>query len=293
MLKFEAKDTAFRRNHVFRMGGRSLQKTGPLLMGILNITPDSFFSGSRITNERELLDRAGLMLEQGADILDLGAVSTRPGASDLGPEEEHSRLIPAIRLIVRHFPEAFLSVDTWRTEIAREAIEAGAFMINDISGGIFDAQMVEFIAEKNVPYVMMHTTGRPSEMQNKALEAGEVIEAVKNFFRKQIDLFKRKGAKQLITDPGFGFGKTLNANYVMLGRLRELRLENHPQLVGLSRKSMIYKLLDETPETVLNGTTSLNTIALLNGADILRVHDVKEAKEIIELTRKLAQSLSL
>lgn len=291
MLNFEAKDTAFRRNHLFHMGGRSLQKTGPLLMGILNITPDSFFSGSRITSEKKLLEKAGLMLEQGADILDLGAVSTRPGASDLGPEEEHSRLIPAIKLIVKHFPEAFLSVDTWRAEIAREAVEAGAFMINDISGGIFDAQMVDFIAEKNIPYVMMHTTGRPSDMQNKAIEAGEVLEAIKNFFREQIDLFSRKGAKQLITDPGFGFGKTLNANYVMLGRLQELRLENYPQLAGLSRKSMIYRLLYETPETALNGTTSLNTIALLNGADILRVHDIKEAKEVVELTNKLAQSL--
>ncbi len=293
MLNFEAKDTAFRRNHMFRMGERSLQKTGPILMGILNITPDSFFSGSRITTEKKLLEKAGLMMEQGADILDLGAVSTRPGASDIGIEEEYSRLIPAIKLIVRHFPEAFLSVDTWRTEIAREALEAGAFMINDISGGIFDAQMVDFIAEKNVPYVMMHTTGRPSEMQNNALEAGEVLKAVKNFFQRQIELFKRKGANQLITDPGFGFGKTLDANYVMLGRLQEIRLENYPQLVGLSRKSMIYKLLDETPETALNGTTSLNTIALLKGADILRVHDIKEAKEVVGLTNRLAQSLSM
>lgn len=293
MHKFEAKDTAFRRNHVFRLGGRSLIKTGPMLMGILNITPDSFFSGSRITNEKILLEKVGLMLEQGADILDLGAVSTRPGASDLGPEEEYSRLIPAIKLVVSHFPEAFLSVDTWRAEIAREAIEAGAFMINDISGGSFDEEMVEFIAEKNVPYVMMHTTGRPSEMQNKALEAGEVLEAVNHFFRQQIDLFSQKGAKQLITDPGFGFGKTLDANFAMLGCLQELRLENYPQLVGLSRKSMIYKLLDETPVTALNGTTSLNTIALLNGADILRVHDIKEAKEVVELTSRLAQTLSM
>lgn len=292
-MEIEDKDTPFQRNHSFAYGGRRLCKKGPMLMGILNLTPDSFYEGSRVNDHKALLQKVQLMLEQGADLLDIGAVSTRPGALGLTLSEELDRLMPALKLIVRHFPEALISIDTWRAEVAKASLNEGAFMINDISGGTFDSEMPVFIGQNNVPYVMMHTTGRPSEMQNKALEAGEVLEAVNHFFRQQIDLFSQKGAKQLITDPGFGFGKTLDANFAMLGCLQELRLENYPQLVGLSRKSMIYKLLDETPVTALNGTTSLNTIALLNGADILRVHDIKEAKEVVELTSRLAQTLSM
>ncbi|HMM12084.1 MAG TPA: dihydropteroate synthase [Bacteroidales bacterium] len=289
MIKFEAKDTAFHRNHSFSCGGRTLNRQGPLLMGILNITPDSFYGGSRVVTADEIIRKAGQMLSEGADILDIGAMSTRPGAAEISEEEELERLLPALRLIMQHFPDCFVSVDTWRAEVARRSLELGAFMINDISGGTFDAAMAELIGRNDVPYIMMHIKGRPADMQANPIGAGDVLDEVKAFFNQQLELFGQYGSRQLITDPGFGFGKTMEANYLMLSKLPELRAGNFPQLVGISRKSMIYKRLSINVEDALNGTTALNTLALMFGADILRVHDVKEARQTIELLKTLTE----
>lgn len=258
-------------------------------MGILNITPDSFYEGSRIMSEKALLGRVGQMLEEGADLIDIGAVSTRPGAVEPDQEEEMNRLVPAVRSVIRHFPECFISVDTWRAEVAKAALNEGAFMINDISGGTFDPDMVKFIGQTNMPYVMMHIKGKPSTMQMDPLRAGEVIEKVRAFFIQQLQAFEQYGARQIITDPGFGFGKTLEANYVMLNQLENLRFKDYPLLVGISRKSMINKALNTTPEEALNGTTALHVVSLLKGADILRVHDVKEADQVVKLLFKVKQ----
>lgn len=289
MINFDAKDTAFSRNHSFKFGGRTLSRKGPLLMGILNITPDSFFEGSRMMSEKALLSRVGQMLDEGVALIDIGAVSTRPGADEPGKEEEMKRLIPAVRSVVRHFPQCFVSVDTWRAEVAKAALNEGAFMINDISGGTFDPEMPELIGRNNIPYVMMHIKGRPSTMQLEPLQASEVIGKVRAFFLHQLEQFEQCGARQIITDPGFGFGKTLEANYRMLNQLENLRIKEYPLLVGISRKSMIYKVLNTTPEEALNGTSVLHTISLLKGADILRVHDVKEADQVLKLLFKMKQ----
>lgn len=258
-------------------------------MGILNITPDSFYEASRVMDQKALLEQVGRMLDDGADLIDIGAISTRPGAGEPGQEEEMKRLVPAVRTVIRHFPECFVSVDTWRAEVAKAALDEGAFMINDISGGTFDPDMVKLIGQTNMPYVMMHIKGKPSTMQLNPLRAGEVIKKVRKFFLHQLQTFEQYDARQLITDPGFGFGKTMNANYMMLTQLENLRIKDYPLLVGISRKSMIYKSLNTTPQEALNGTTALHVVSLLKGADILRVHDVKEADQVVKLLFKIKQ----
>jgi dihydropteroate synthase len=290
MRNFEAKDTAFRRIHSFTFNSRTFHKQGPIVMGIVNITPDSFFEKSRVTNEKELLKVVGRMLEEGADLIDLGAVSTRPGSNGLDLQQEIQRLIPAIHSVIKHFPESFVSVDTWRAEVAKAALNEGAFMVNDISGGTFDAKMPELIGKINVPYVIMHTKGMPADMQQNPLQSDQVIDEVKAFFKLQTYRLEHLGASQLIIDPGFGFGKSLDANYTMLNSLEQLRTKDYPMLIGISRKSMIYKLLNSTPEEALNATTALHMYCILNGADILRVHDVKEARQVIDIAKKVMQS---
>jgi dihydropteroate synthase len=281
-LQLNDKNTAFLRTIKLDFNGKCLTKKGPILMGILNLTPDSFYTRSRVIDAEYLTSTAGRMLDEGADFLDLGGVSTRPGAENVSTNDEIKRLLPAIKTLLKAFPEAFISIDTYRKAVAEIMLNEGAFIINDISGGKFDQDMPDFIGKYNVPYVMMHIHRNPSEMQKLPLDT-EVLSEVKLFFEKQSEIFEMKGANQLILDPGFGFGKTLSANYRLLANLNELRVKDYPLLIGISRKSMIYKPLDIDPEKALNGTSVLNTIALLKGANILRVHDVKEARETVDL----------
>jgi dihydropteroate synthase len=252
-------------------------------MGILNLTPDSFYDGGKYNSDKDLLQKVEIMLKEGANIIDIGAASTRPGASEISEEEEIKRLIPNIKKISKHFPEAIISVDTYRSKIAYEAIENGALMINDISGGTFDENMFKTIADLNVPYILMHIKGTPGNMQNNP-EYSNVVEDVLRFFKEQLQkLDAFNVTKNIILDPGFGFGKNLDHNYILLKKLETIKALGFPLLVGVSRKSMINKVLETSPNDALNGTTVLNTIALLNGANILRVHDVNEAVEAVKI----------
>jgi dihydropteroate synthase len=280
------KNTAFSRTVKFEFQGRQFGKRGPLLMGILNITPDSFYAGSRIENEYQLILAADKMLNEGADFLDIGAFSTRPGADLVSEKEELERIIPAVKAISSTFNDAIISVDTFRKSIAEKAVEAGAMIINDISGGTFDAGMPAFIGANNIPYIIMHLFGTSGSMHQQ-YQGNDLINDIKDFFRKQIDLFESLGASQLFLDPGFGFGKSIEGNYELLARFNELRFADYPMLIGVSRKSMIYKTLSVDAENALNGTTVLNTFSILKGADILRVHDIKPAKEAISLCHKI------
>ncbi len=265
-----------------KSGSKLISFDKPLVMGILNITEDSFYEGSRFTKPDELLLQATKMIAEGADILDIGAVSTRPFADEVTAEEELKRILPAIELLRKEFPNQFLSVDTWRSEVAKKAIDAGADMINDISGGCFDKHMAETIAKYDKPFVIMHTKGDPKNMQVNP-QYNDVNQEISDYFKSKIIQFNKLGAKQLILDPGFGFGKSVEHNYEILKNLKRYQAFGLPIMVGISRKSMINKILNTNPSESLNGTTALNTIALLKGANILRVHDVKEAKEVIKL----------
>ncbi|MBG0857960.1 MAG: dihydropteroate synthase [Bacteroidales bacterium] len=252
-------------------------------MGVLNITPDSFYSGSRVTEEPEIISLAQKMTEEGADILDIGGYSSRPGAMDIPEEEESRRVLKAIGIIRRELPEAVISIDTFRAEIARQAVGAyGVQIINDISGGEGDPGMFRVIEELNVPYVMMHMQGNPRTMQDHPMYDDVVADTLK-WFGKKIYRLQSAGVKDLIIDPGFGFGKTIDQSFEMLSRLGDFSIAGLPVLIGISRKSMIWRTLDITPEEALNGTSVLNMAALMNGADILRVHDVKEAVQTIRL----------
>jgi dihydropteroate synthase len=269
-----------------KSGSKSISLDKPLVMGILNLTNDSFYEGSRFSNPDSFLNQASKMINEGADILDIGAVSTRPFADDVSEADELKKLLPAIELISKKFPHQFLSIDTWRSVVAKEAIEMGADMINDISGACFDENMPVIIAKYKKPFVVMHTKGDPKSMQiNPSYE--NVNEEILKFFKSRIKLLNEAGVEQLILDPGFGFGKSVAHNYEILKQLGAFKIFRLPILAGLSRKSMINKVLKTTPNEALNGTTVLNTIALLNGANILRVHDVKEAKEVIKLISML------
>ena len=262
----------------------------PIVMGILNVTEDSFFDGGRYTSDVAVLRRAGQILSEGAAIIDIGAVSTRPGAADVSAEEEWARLRPALQQILREFPDAVISVDTWRAEIARRSVDNGASIINDISGGTFDAAMPEVVAKTQVPYVMMHTTAKPAQMQQQTI-SGDLWKSIFHFFDRQLSVFHAAGASDIILDPGFGFGKTLEQNYQLMNQLDGFKKYRLPILVGISRKSMIYKFLETNPDGALNGTTVLNTIALMKGADILRVHDVKEAVEAVKIVKQLVKGM--
>jgi dihydropteroate synthase len=268
-------------------GGKLIDLSVPRVMGILNITPDSFYAGSRYNSEKEILSAATMMLEEGADILDVGAYSSRPGAKDISIEEESTRVLKAIKLINRELPDAVISVDTFRSDIAMEAVvECGALIINDISGGEADTKMFDTVGKLNVPYVLMHMKGDPRTMQKKPVYEDIVADILK-WFGERIFILNSAGLKDIIIDPGFGFGKTIDNNFEMLRRLGDFSITGLPLLVGISRKSMIWKTLSITSEEALNGTTVLNEIALNNGADILRVHDVKEAVQAVKLIDKL------
>lgn len=254
----------------------------PLVMGILNYTEDSFYDGGRYTSEKNIIERAGQLLEEGADIIDIGTVSTRPGAMDVDETTERSRIRQAVKIILEHFPETFISIDTWRASVAQIAIDEGAAMINDISGGTFDEAMIPTVAKAKVPYCLMHSPAKPEVMQHHT-KYENLIGDILRFFGAQVNKLKELGANDIILDPGFGFGKTLEQNYFLMKNLNAFDSFGLPILVGISRKSMIYKLLNTDAEHALNGTTVLNTIALMKGAHILRVHDVKEAKECVKM----------
>jgi dihydropteroate synthase len=254
----------------------------PRVMGILNLTPDSFYDGGRYQLHDQYLSRTEQMLNEGADIIDIGAISTKPGSSDVTEKEEMQRLLRALSLLVRKFPKAIFSVDTFRSSVAKYAAEAGAGIINDISGGNLDEQMFETVASLNIPYILMHMRGIPSIMQLNPTY-GDVVSEIDQFFRKKVAALKEVGVNQVIIDPGFGFGKTIEHNYKLLKHLEIFKKIGPPILIGVSRKSMINKLLKIKPEEALNATSALHTLALLKGADILRVHDVKEAVQVIKV----------
>lgn len=251
-------------------------------MGILNVTDDSFYDGGRYTNDAAVLRRAEQILSEGAAIIDVGAVSTKPGAADISVEEEWKRLEKPLALITRNFPDAIVSVDTWRADIAQRSVEAGAAIINDVSGGTFDERMAEVVGRLQVPYVLMHTTAKPDKMQQQPL-GEDMLLTMMQFFARQLAIFKEAGCVDLILDPGFGFGKTLEQNYFLMKNLSAFQIFECPILVGISRKSMIYKLLETSPDEALTGTVVLNTLALQQGASILRVHDVREAVEAVKV----------
>lgn len=259
----------------------------PKVMGILNITPDSFYAQSR-TTPAEVLRKAEQMLEEGATFVDIGGYSSRPNAQEVSPQEELQRVVPVVEALVKHFPDIRISVDTFRAEVARESLEAGACIINDISAGQIDPAIWEVVAHYQVPYIAMHMRGTPQTMQTYT-EYDQLTKDILYYFSQIKDKARQLRINDLIIDPGFGFSKTLAQNYELMQQLALFKALECPILVGISRKSMIYKLLDITPETALNGTTVLNTFALLHGADILRVHDVKEAVECVKIVGELCR----
>lgn len=270
-------------------GGKLIDLSEPICMGILNVTPDSFYDGGVYNRGIELIiKRAGEMLEEGASIIDIGGMSSRPGARLIDIEEELQRVIPTIKALLSAFPDIVLSVDTLRTEVARQAVDSGATLINDISAGQIDKEMFEYIGRSGVPYVLMHMQGLPATMQQNPTY-GDIIVEITDFFINKISLLRQLGVKDIILDPGFGFGKTLNQNYTLLKNISAFHILECPVLVGVSRKSMVNKVLDISPEMALNGTTALHMVALINGASILRVHDVKEAMETIKLWKKIQE----
>lgn len=256
------------------------------VMGIINVTPDSFYDGGATLNIEDIVEQAGTMLSEGATFLDVGGYSTRPGAAEVSITEEMERVLPAIRAILDSFPKAIISVDTFRSEVARVSVEAGAAMINDVSGGQADPQMLPTIAELQVPFVMMHSRGNPRNMQTMT-QYEQITRDLLYYFSEHLAKARSLGINDLIVDPGFGFAKTLEQNYELLSQLELLQSLKTPVLVGLSRKSMIYKLLDSSPAEALNGTTALHTVSLIKGADILRVHDVREAVECVKLVEQM------
>jgi dihydropteroate synthase len=267
--------------------GKLLDLAVPKVMGIINVTPDSFYSGSRFNTDNEILKVGETMLIEGADILDVGGYSSRPGASNVPVEEEKRRVVNAIGLLRKRFPSAVISVDTFRSDVALEAINGcGADIINDITGGDSDEKMFATVADLHVPYILMHMKGTPETMQLNPVY-DDVVSDILKWIGERVVKLQSAGVKDIIIDPGFGFGKTIEQNYELLSRLEDLFIPGFPVLVGLSRKSMIWKTLEIQPEEALAGTSVLNTIALLKGADILRVHDVKEAVQTIRLVGKL------
>lgn len=262
--------------------GKLLFIDKPLIMGILNLTKDSFFAGSRVQTTEAIKNKAAQMISEGADILDLGAQSTRPGSIRISAEDELKKLIPTIKLLTQNFPGIVISIDTYHSKVAEQTVNAGASIINDISGGEMDKSMVETVAKLNVPYICMHMKGVPDTMQQQA-HYHNITQEILDFFIRKIDICNRAGIKDVIIDPGFGFAKSISQNLRLLKELETFKLLEKPIMAGVSRKSTIYKTLNISSEDSLNGTTVLNTFALLNGASILRVHDVKEAREAITL----------
>ena len=274
-------------NKLINVNGQLMDFERPRVMGILNVTPDSFYAGSRQQTADDITRRVHQIIEEGGDIIDIGAYSSRPFAEDVSPEEEMRRLHQGLGIVRKVAPEAIISVDTFRSDVARMCVEEfDVAIINDISGGEMDQHMFATIAELQVPYILMHMKGTPQDMQvNPGYE--HLLKEVLYYFSKKVAQLHDLGVKDIILDPGFGFGKTIDDNYLLLEHLDDFQILELPILVGVSRKSMIYKVLGITPEDALNGTTALNTIALMKGADLLRVHDVREATEVINIVEKI------
>lgn len=266
--------------------GTLVDVSSPKVMGILNITPDSFYDGGKYKNESEILKQTQKMLSEGATFIDVGAYSSRPGAKHISEDEELQRIVPVIELLIKEFPEIMISVDTFRSKIAKETISSGAAMINDISGGNMDANMFETISKLQVPYIIMHMLGTPQNMQNNP-SYNNVTQEIISFFAEKIFKLHQLKVNDILIDVGFGFGKTIEHNFELLKNLSLFKSLDTPILVGVSRKSMLYKTLNSSAKEALNATTSANTIALLNGANILRVHDVKEAVEAIKIVEQI------
>jgi len=272
---------------ILQLGKKNLDVSHPVVMGILNVTPDSFYDGGHYETETAIIGRIHQIVEEGAGIIDIGAYSTRPGAAMVDKKEELARLAPAVELVRKYYPSVPVSIDTFRSEVAREIYHClGEVIVNDISGGTMDTEMFGFIAETRLPYVMMHIQGTPQTMQKNPVYR-DVTKEVYRFFEERTDLLRAAGMENIILDPGFGFGKTLDNNYELMNHLDLFQELGYPLLVGISRKSMISRLLETTPAEALNGTTVLNTIALMKGAAILRVHDVKEAVETVKIVERL------
>ncbi|MDB5134144.1 MAG: folP [Mucilaginibacter sp.] len=278
------KDTFFRKKETINAGGKLISLATPKVMGIINLTPDSFYAGSRKPLISDALLQANKMLSEGADFLDIGAYSSRPGADDISEQEETDRLLPVVELISANHPDAIISVDTFRSQVAEAAIKAGAHIINDISGGQLDKNMFAAVARLQVPYILMHTKGSPQNM-NQLAQYEDVFTEVLDYFAGRYYELKQLGVHDVIIDPGFGFAKMQDHSYALMSRLQHLNVLQLPILVGVSRKRMVYNVTGGTAEDALNGTTALNTIALMKGASILRVHDVKEAVEAIKIFR--------
>ena len=283
-MLFTQNDKSFyRKKSTLNLNGHLIDLSSPLVMGILNITPDSFYDGGVYTTDLSILKRAVQIVDEGGQFIDIGGMSTRPGAKEISVQEEIDRLLPAVRLVKREFPDISLSVDTYRSEVIQQVYdEAGDFIVNDVSGGTFDNQLFEKVAELNLPYILMHTKGKSDTMQKNPVY-NDVVKEVILFLSAQVQKLKQLGVCDILIDPGFGFGKSAAHNYELLNRLDAFRIFELPLLVGLSRKAMIWRELNLTPDQSLNGTTVLNTLALAGGCDILRIHDVKEAIEAIKL----------
>lgn len=266
--------------------GKLVELSVPRVMGILNCTPDSFYDGARYNNEHAIVAQAAKMLSEGADFIDMGAYSSRPDAELISEAEELERIVPAIKAVLKQFPDTIISVDTFRASIAEACIAAGAAMVNDISAGLLDENMLPTVGKLKVPYVMMHMRGNPKTMQSLT-RYDDIVSDMLLYFSQQIAAARAHGIDDIIIDPGFGFAKTLEQNYEVLSKLELFKITGLPLLAGMSRKSMIYKLLGVSAQEALNGTTALNTVALIKGASILRVHDVKEAVETVRITSQL------
>ncbi|MEX0315298.1 MAG: dihydropteroate synthase [Allomuricauda sp.] len=266
--------------------GTLIDLTTPKVMGILNLTPDSFYDGGKYNNEAHILKQVEKMLTDGATFIDMGAYSSRPGAEHVAEDDELKRLFPILELILKNFPETLVSVDTFRSKVASESLQRGAALINDISAGNLDENMFATIGQYQVPYIMMHLKGTPQSMQKKVVY-NDLIKDLRFYFSEKMSKAAQHKINDVIIDPGFGFAKTTEQNYTLLNHMDLFKTFEVPLLIGLSRKSMIYKILNSSPSEALNGTTALHTIALLKGANILRVHDVKEARECVELIEAL------
>lgn len=275
------------KNKSINIKGQLLDFSTPWVMGILNVTPDSFYEGSRKQSEEQIIARAQQIIDEGGTVIDIGAQSSNPKSEFLSPQVEIERLDFALKIINKHFPNTILSVDTFYADVARFAVEEhGVAIVNDVSGGNLDKEMFTTVAKLNVPYILMHMRGTPQTMQ-ELTQYKDLVQDIFYYFSEKVAQLNHLGVNDIIIDPGFGFSKTVDQNYELMASLRGFSIFDLPLLVGISRKSMIYKLLDTSPTESLNGTTALNTFALLNGANILRVHDVKEAVEAVRITRKL------
>lgn len=292
MLISQSTGKFLKRKNKITVGDFQLDFTIPVVMGIVNVTPDSFYDGGKFADEAVLLNHVEKMITDGAAVIDLGGISTRPGSAMISTKVELERLLPAATAIRKKFPEVPVSIDTFRSWVAvRIADEIGPVIINDISGGALDSKMFETVARLKVPYILSHIQGTPLNMQENP-QYNDVVRDVSNYFSEKVKKLSKLGVEDIILDPGFGFGKTLDHNYDLLNRLDAFKVFQLPVMAGLSRKSMIWKALEITPETALNGTTVANTMALLGGADILRVHDVKEATEVVKIFCEIKATIS-